>query len=196
MAVPARRQRALLSRLALAPGRVVPAAELIAAVWEDRATHALQVHVWRLRALLGPAAGALVTRAPGYVLDVPPEAVDAERFERGVRRAAEAEPAAAVELLGRALGLWRGPAYAGSPTGSPARPRSGWSSCAPVRLRQEEGAGVRVLGVLVDLQDPATACCSATRGRTGGGYRRARRAGGRPADRRRARGRARDPRPG
>src|SRR5690606_38979957 len=109
-------QRALLTRLAMAPGRVVPATELVAAVWEDRppdrATHALQVHVWRLRALLGPAAGALVTRAPGYLLDVPPEAVDAERFERDVRLAAGAEPAVAVDLLDRALRRWRGPAYA------------------------------------------------------------------------------------
>jgi predicted ATPase/DNA-binding SARP family transcriptional activator len=114
--VPARRHRALLTRLVLGRGQVVPATELIAALWDEkpptRASHALQVHVSRVRALLGSVGGCLVTQAPGYLLALPAEAVDAERFEDGLRRAAQLGPEQALPVLDEALALWRGPAYA------------------------------------------------------------------------------------
>src|SRR6266536_2587143 len=44
----------------------------------------------RLRHALGPAAAVVVTRAPGYVLEVPGDAVDVERFTALLARAREA----------------------------------------------------------------------------------------------------------
>ncbi|MGV9596055.1 BTAD domain-containing putative transcriptional regulator [Streptosporangium sandarakinum] len=65
----------------------------------------------------GSGGGGMVTRHPaGYRLAVPPEAVDAHRFERLARQGRAAlvsgEHERAEELLGEALGLWRGPALA------------------------------------------------------------------------------------
>jgi predicted ATPase/DNA-binding SARP family transcriptional activator len=115
--VPGARQRALLAALLLRRGHVVPVDRLVDEVFgEDpprEARNALQTYVTRLRQALGPAAAVVATRAPGYVLEIPGDAVDAERFAAllGQARATEA-PSAALTLLDRALGLWRGPAYA------------------------------------------------------------------------------------
>ena len=66
-----------------------------------------------LRKALGPA---IVTRAPGYVLELDPERVDAHRFARLAqegRAALEGGDAASAEVaLREALALWRGPALA------------------------------------------------------------------------------------
>ncbi|HEY8471022.1 MAG TPA: BTAD domain-containing putative transcriptional regulator [Natronosporangium sp.] len=117
--MPSRRQRALVTRLLLGRGRVVPADALVDALWEDGngdpprdARHAVHTYISRVRAVLGPA---LVTRPPGYLLDVDPGAVDAARFEAAAARGAgliETDPGLAAELLEEALALWRGPAYA------------------------------------------------------------------------------------
>jgi predicted ATPase/DNA-binding SARP family transcriptional activator len=115
--VPGARQRALLAALVVRRGAVVPVDGLVDAVFGDapprEARNALQTYVTRLRQALGPAASAVVTRAPGYLLDLPDGAVDAERFTAllGQARAVE-PPAAALALVERALALWRGPAYA------------------------------------------------------------------------------------
>jgi predicted ATPase/DNA-binding SARP family transcriptional activator len=109
------RLRALLILLALDPGRVVPTARLIDALWEDQvpagATNALQALVSRLRRAV---PGIAVTPRPaGYQLDLDPDAVDVRRFERLVARGRAQlrhEPAAAAATLRAALELWRGPA--------------------------------------------------------------------------------------
>ncbi|NUR70241.1 MAG: AfsR/SARP family transcriptional regulator [Hamadaea sp.] len=92
------RLRRVLIRLALDPARAVSAAALVDAVWADdvpaNAGNALQALVSRLR-----RAGFPIEAAPGgYLLRVPPEAVDAVRFER----------LAAAGRAEEALGLWRG----------------------------------------------------------------------------------------
>src|SRR5512133_2034934 len=99
--------------LALDAGTVVSAGRLIEGVWEEppeTAATALQGHVSQLRRVLGE--GAIVTRAPGYLLDVAPEAVDAVRCERALERArgqlADGDAAAAAATLRDALALWRG----------------------------------------------------------------------------------------
>jgi len=80
-------------------------------------SNALQVVVSRVRRALD-ASGApsrLVTRKPGYVLDVHPEELDARRFGRLVEEARQVAPAdqlRGLPLLEEALGLWRGPALA------------------------------------------------------------------------------------
>src|SRR5512132_1015151 len=117
VAVPGARQRALLAALLLRRGSVVPFDRLVDEVFGEQppeeARNALQTYVARLRQALGPAAAALVvTRPPGYVLEVPTDAVDVERFTELLARAREAEaPTAALALLEEALALWRGPAY-------------------------------------------------------------------------------------
>jgi YVTN family beta-propeller protein len=112
-------QRALLALLALNANRVVSTDRLIDALWGERppatASVALYGLVSGLRKLLEPDhAGAVVTKAPGYLLEVSGEQIDLGRFERLVaegRRALDLGDAdAASALLTDALGLWRGPA--------------------------------------------------------------------------------------
>jgi predicted ATPase/DNA-binding SARP family transcriptional activator len=116
--IPARKQRALIAALALEAGRVVSIDRLVERLWEAppaSAAHAIQVYVSALRSKLREGA-KLRRQAPGYVLDLPRDSVDALRFERLVRDGAGAlaadDPARAVALLRVALALWRGPALA------------------------------------------------------------------------------------
>jgi DNA-binding SARP family transcriptional activator len=114
------RQKALLARLALEPGTPIPVERLIDDLWgeqlPDRPGAALQIVVARTRAGLGSAESMLVTRPPGYVLDVPPTAVDVGRFEALLAEARSADRGgdvrAAADTLRAALALWRGPALA------------------------------------------------------------------------------------
>jgi predicted ATPase/DNA-binding SARP family transcriptional activator len=117
LTVPGARQRALLAALLLRRGAVVPVDRLVDEVFGEapprEARNALQTYVTRLRRSLGPAAAVVATRAPGYVLELPGDAVDAERFAALLDQArAAASPSGALALLDRALALWRGPAYA------------------------------------------------------------------------------------
>ena len=66
----------------------------------------------RLRKSLGPGAELLVTLPTGYVIELAPEQLDLDRFERLVQKAGGAEPQEAAERLREALALWRGPALA------------------------------------------------------------------------------------
>jgi predicted ATPase/DNA-binding SARP family transcriptional activator len=110
------RQRALLAALLLRRGIVVPFDQLVDEVFGEQppgeARNALQTYVARLRHALGPAAAVVVTRAPGYLLEAPRDAVDVEQFTVLLARAREAQaPTAALALVEEALALWRGPAY-------------------------------------------------------------------------------------
>lgn len=113
-----RQRRALLAQLILAPGRVVSVDALAAGLWGDdlppTAVKSIQVHVSRLRPQL--AAGVLVTRSPGYLLDVAPDATDVACFDQlaatARARLAQGDVAGGAEGLRAALGLWRGPALA------------------------------------------------------------------------------------
>jgi DNA-binding SARP family transcriptional activator len=110
--------RGLVAALALRPGQVVSAERLIEELWgeEPKATAAnsLQGLVSKLRRAL--PAGVVVTRAPGYVLDMPGESVDVGRFERlvadGRKALAAGEATTAAATLREALALWRGPPLA------------------------------------------------------------------------------------
>jgi len=108
--------RTLLADLVLHLGEAVSVDRLIDDLWgespPDSAPHAVEVHVSRLRKELG---GALVTRAPGYVLAVEPDQVDLTRFARLVadgRALSERDPESAAAIFRDALALWRGPALA------------------------------------------------------------------------------------
>src|SRR5215218_239577 len=113
-------ERELLALLALSAGRVVAVPVLVDALWAEALPanpgNALQVRVSKLRRALA-AAGApsavLVTRPPGYLLDVDRDGVDALRFTdqlAAVRAAADTDPATAARRYREALALWRGPA--------------------------------------------------------------------------------------
>src|SRR5512132_881103 len=113
--VPGAKERALLADLLVHAGRVVAADRLVEDLWGDQPpgnpANTLQGRVSALRRALGPAgAGLVVTRPPGYVLEVDAERVDAGRFEGLVAAAGRATGAAAARLLEQALGLWRGAA--------------------------------------------------------------------------------------
>ncbi|NRQ36790.1 AAA family ATPase [Nonomuraea sp. NN258] len=119
------RQRAVLARLLVARGQVVPVDTLLYDLWDDDAAKGaqsgLQVYISRLRRVLEPGRPRggpnrlLVTVASGYALRVAADQVDALRFEQLVRAAGEhldeSDPQAARARLEKALGLWRGTPY-------------------------------------------------------------------------------------
>ena len=110
------RQRSVLAVLLLHPRRVVPVSSLLDAVWDgqpgDKADATLHVHVSGLRRALGPDAGLVVTRPPGYLLDAPVGCLDLDRFrgdrDAGLAAARAGDHAAAARSLRAALALWRG----------------------------------------------------------------------------------------
>jgi predicted ATPase/DNA-binding SARP family transcriptional activator len=109
------RQRVLLALLALRAGQSVPTGELIEDVWAgdptDAAETTIRSYVSRLRHALGGTAEIDRTDR-GYVLHVPPGAVDAVEFERLIRDGVEAVARGAARrartALAHALALWRG----------------------------------------------------------------------------------------
>src|SRR3954454_24993831 len=108
------KQRALLALLLVNANGVVARDRLIDELWgenpPDTVVKTTQVYVSRLRKLL--PAGALLTRARGYLLAVAPGELDLARFEQLVAEARGAVPLQASRLLRDALGLWHGPALA------------------------------------------------------------------------------------
>ena len=116
--LPTGRERVLLAALVLRRAEVVSVDALVEALWGDTApstaVKAVQGYVSHLRRVLA-SDGALVTQAPGYVLRVPAEAVDAHRFATlaaEARRTLQDDPASALVTFERALAIWRGPALA------------------------------------------------------------------------------------
>ncbi|KAA6212545.1 transcriptional regulator [Streptomyces albofaciens JCM 4342] len=118
------RRRALLALLLIRLGRVVPTELLIEELWhEDPPRHpvaTLQSHLSHLRRVLAPAAGqgassVLRYQAPGYVLQLAPEQIDAHRFERmvadGRHLLDRRDPRGARDRLTEALELWQGSPY-------------------------------------------------------------------------------------
>ena len=105
-----RKPRALLACLLLHANEVVSTDVLLEAIWPEepprRAVGSLQNFVSHLRKALG--GERLVTRAPGYLLWVEPDELDAAVFERLVADARLVGPAERAERLRSALGLWRG----------------------------------------------------------------------------------------
>jgi DNA-binding SARP family transcriptional activator len=114
--------RALLALLLLEAGRVVPLDRIVDELWGERppatATGTVQSYVSNLRRMLEPGHGSgrppevLVTRAPGYLLDVPAAEVDAlvlpSLVDEGGRLLAADAPEQARAVLCRALALERG----------------------------------------------------------------------------------------
>ncbi len=123
------RQQAVLGILAMRANRVISRGELVDAVWGQdppaSAEGGIYTYVAGLRRIIEPTRSArgpgrvLVSSGAGYVLHLVPGQPDAVTFEQQLARARQlrknGDPVAAVDELERALGLWRGVAFAGVP---------------------------------------------------------------------------------
>ena len=122
----ARRQRAILALLALHPREVLSTDRIVEEIWgEDAppsAVRTVHAYISRLRSCLREGSDAdarsavIVSREPGYLLQIDPDQIDAARFENGVLQAAalmlDGDPRKANEVLRAVLELWRGAALA------------------------------------------------------------------------------------
>ncbi|HWO69452.1 MAG TPA: BTAD domain-containing putative transcriptional regulator [Actinomycetota bacterium] len=111
------KQRTVLAHLILRANQAMDPDRLIGEVWGDEpppaARSTLRGYLSHLRKALGP--DRIEHRSGGYILRAEPSAIDAVRFETLVdegRVIRSADPAAAVQIFERALGLWRGSALA------------------------------------------------------------------------------------
>lgn len=113
--------RAVLARLIVARGRVVPVELLVDDLWVSPpagAVSAVRTFVAALRRALEPdrpartPAELLITEGPGYALRAKPWEVDSWRFEQVMERTAKMPPQDVLIRLEEALSWWRGPAYA------------------------------------------------------------------------------------
>ena len=114
-------ERKVLAALLVHANAVVSTSRLIEVLWGDDPPasdrNALQTYVARLRRRLSTAAtpAPIVTRPPGYAIELRPHQLDSLRFRElldHARAALPADPSRALEILDDALGLWRGPAFA------------------------------------------------------------------------------------
>jgi predicted ATPase/DNA-binding SARP family transcriptional activator len=118
------KDRLLLGTLLIHANQVVSTDRLLDVLWNERppasGLKALQFHVSSLRDTLQPGrSGAsdtpLKTQAPGYMLEVADDAVDAHRFRLLVddaRSVSSFDPVESRRWLTEAMLLWRGPALA------------------------------------------------------------------------------------
>jgi DNA-binding SARP family transcriptional activator/tetratricopeptide (TPR) repeat protein len=120
------RLRCLLGLLAVQPGQVVGRDQIVDALWgqapPDTCLELVHTYVARLRGLLEPhrprraPARVVVSAGGGYRLEVDTERLDVLRFDVLAARAQHAQQAGesetAYQLLGQALGVWRGPVLA------------------------------------------------------------------------------------
>jgi DNA-binding SARP family transcriptional activator/class 3 adenylate cyclase len=122
----AAKQRLVLAALLAGCNAVVSVDWLVDVLWgelpPDSAQRTLQKYIYRLRGVIEPGrapgdpAATLLTRPPGYLLQLRPDQLDATRFtvllSTAKGRAADGDLAGAATLLDEALGLWHGPAWA------------------------------------------------------------------------------------
>ncbi|NES36022.1 AfsR/SARP family transcriptional regulator, partial [Micromonospora sp. PPF5-17] len=165
------KQRAVLAVLLLSAGRPVPTGQIVDAVWPEEppanGPNVVQKYVAGLRRVLEPERSprtpgqVLALTDAGYLLRVPPEAVDAVRFERGVHRArqghAAGRTAEALAELTAALELWQGEPFTGfaGPFFDSARHRLVELRAVALETRVElelaSGRHGELVGELVDL---------------------------------------------
>ncbi|KEI43510.1 AfsR/SARP family transcriptional regulator [Saccharopolyspora rectivirgula] len=111
------RVREVLAFLLLEPNQVVSVDRFIDTLWEDRppasARTIIQGYISRLRKLFASsgavAQAKIVTREPGYLLQVDSDLIDLHRARNLIGQAHNLEPAERAHKLREALSLWRGP---------------------------------------------------------------------------------------
>lgn len=112
--------RQVIALLLMRRNTLVQTSELIDELWENdppaSAMTTLQTYIYKLRKILTECNSEeiLLTRPGGYTLAVPDGCTDLHQFEveadEGKTLLKKGDPAAAGEVLKRALGRWRGPA--------------------------------------------------------------------------------------
>jgi SARP family transcriptional regulator, regulator of embCAB operon len=126
--------RQLLALLAINSGRSVQVPTIIEELWGEcppsSASSVLQNYIMQIRKLFKENLGysgesvrdVLATRFGGYMLDVPPDALDTHRFadtlEKGRTALRESNSPRAAMLLRNSLSCWTGPALADVQRGS------------------------------------------------------------------------------
>ena len=163
------RLRVLLAALLLQANTPVSADVLADAVWDGApppaAARTLRSHVGRLRRVLGPQAGRLVAREPGYLIRVAPTELDLREFERLCQAAGTAlrEMAwrSAADAAAGALSLWRGQPLLDVPS-EPLRdsvvPRLEWLRVQALEDRAEAGLHLgQHERLIADLHEMVTA---------------------------------------
>ena len=114
-------ERKILAALLVDANAVVSTSRLIELLWGDESPdsdrNALQTYVARLRRRLRSSqlAAPIVTRPPGYAIELNVRQLDALEFCERVDEAQthwHDDPAAAIAILDDALRLWRGAAFA------------------------------------------------------------------------------------
>ena len=114
VAVGGPQQRRLLALMLSRAGESISAERLVDCLWPDGlapvgAARSVMTYVSRLRTTLGESS--ILTVDEGYRFDLGDSTIDCAQFEALLAEAGTAEPARAVEIYDRALGLWRGAAY-------------------------------------------------------------------------------------
>ncbi|MEV6417801.1 BTAD domain-containing putative transcriptional regulator [Kribbella sp. NPDC051718] len=109
------RQQAMLAVLALHANQVTSAEQLLDLVWDENppssGLRVIPTYVYRIRQTLPPEV-ALERTTGGYVLRLPPGALDIDRFESAMKAAEQAED---PSLYRDALALFRGEPLSGLP---------------------------------------------------------------------------------
>lgn len=110
------RRCALVAAIALRAGEIVPADELVEIMWPDdgapaTAANSLQSHVSFLRREFG-LYQHILSRAPGYLLDLAGGSTDVQVVERTLLAARQAHPRVGALMLHDALSRWQGSALA------------------------------------------------------------------------------------
>jgi DNA-binding SARP family transcriptional activator len=104
------KQRALLGLLLVHAGEVLSTDQIVDVLWDGQPPKTATTSLWnlvtQLRKVLPP--NTLVTKPPGYRLEIDPDALDLGRFEQLVARARRLDAGPRAELLREALALWRG----------------------------------------------------------------------------------------
>ncbi|HEY0715972.1 MAG TPA: AfsR/SARP family transcriptional regulator, partial [Streptosporangiaceae bacterium] len=124
MPIGAAKWRAVLARLLLGAGQIVPTATLVDELWGNdppaRASNMVSIYVLRLRRFIGDSEGQLLrTQAPGYQLRIGAGDLDTQQFTALLRQGQQAlashAPETAAQRLTEAEELWRGNALADVP---------------------------------------------------------------------------------
>ncbi|GAA3595218.1 AfsR/SARP family transcriptional regulator [Kribbella ginsengisoli] len=109
------RQQAMLAVMALHANQVTSAEQLLDLVWDENppssGLRVIPTYVYRIRQTLPPEV-ALERTTGGYVLRLPPGALDIDRFESAVKAAEQAKD---PSLYRDALALFRGEPLSGLP---------------------------------------------------------------------------------
>jgi DNA-binding SARP family transcriptional activator len=112
--------KTVLAALLIRANQVVPFDQLIVELWGEkpprRAAAAVHVYVSQLRKLLKSAdeqESPIITRAPGYLIQVKPDELDLDVFlrliEQGRRLQREQRHQEIIDLAHTALGMWQEP---------------------------------------------------------------------------------------